>query len=90
MLVERVKLEVVVLPEEAGTSPSSGTYDKGEAVDLKFESAYGWRFVQWQGPEIAEVKQPGNNHHPKRADTTGSCAFVKKPRNLYLMVDDEG
>ena len=57
-LVELVKLEVVVVPEGSGTSPSPGIYDKGQEVDLEFESAYGWRFVQWEGPNIQDATIP--------------------------------
>ncbi|MDA0348441.1 MAG: VWA domain-containing protein [Verrucomicrobia bacterium] len=57
-LVELVKLQVIVLPGEAGTSDSSGTYDKGQEVDLKFESSFGWRFVQWEGPNIQDPTAP--------------------------------
>jgi Ca-activated chloride channel homolog len=57
-LVELVKLQVIVLPSEAGTSDSSGTYDKSEEVDLKFESSFGWRFVQWEGPNIQDPTAP--------------------------------
>ena len=57
-LVELVKLQVIVLPGEAGTSDSSGTYDKGEEVDLTFESSFGWRFVQWEGSNIQDPTAP--------------------------------
>ena len=57
-LVELVTLQVIVLPREAGTSDSSGTYDKGAEVDLKFESSFGWRFVQWEGPNIQDPTVP--------------------------------
>ncbi len=87
VLVERVKLEVVVLPEEAGTSPSSGTYDKGEAVDLKFESAYGWRFVLWEGPAIADVSHPETTI-TLRADTR-VVAHCEPAKELVFVVDEE-
>ena len=57
-LVELVKLQVVVIPNEAGTSSSAGTYDKGEEVELQFESAFGWRFVQYEGPNIQDQTNP--------------------------------
>lgn len=60
-LIERVRLTVIVQPEIAGTSDSGGIYDKGEEIDLKFESSFSWRFVKWDGegvidPTTAETK----------------------------------
>ena len=87
VLVERVKLEVVVVPEEAGASPSSGIYDKDQAVDLKFESAYGWRFIQWEGPGIADV------NHPETTITLQADARVvarcEPAKELVFVVDEE-
>tara|TARA_Y100000588_G_C14279698_1_gene936290 strand:- start:620 stop:2578 length:1959 start_codon:yes stop_codon:yes gene_type:complete len=57
-LVELVNLQVAVIPEGAGTSTSLGKYDKGEEVPLKFESEYGWRFVQYEGPNIQDPTNP--------------------------------
>ena len=87
VLVERVKLEVVVNPLEAGTSPSAGTYDKGQPVDLKFESAYGWRFVQWEGPGIADVTHPETTI-TLRADTR-VAARCEPAKELVFVVDEE-
>lgn len=87
VLVERVKLEVVVIPEEAGNSPSSGVYDKGEAVDLKCESAYGWRFVQWEGPGIADANHPETTI-TLRADTR-VVARCEPAKELVFVVDEE-
>ncbi len=88
VLVERVKLEVVVFPQEAGSSPSPGSYDKGQQVDLKFESAYGWRFVQWQGPEIAEANNPETTI-TLSSDTT-VVVICEEAKELVFDVDDEG
>lgn len=87
VLVERVKLEVVVIPEEAGSSPSAGTYDKGQPVDLKCESAYGWRFVQWEGPGIADVTHPETTI-TLRADTR-VVARCEPAKELVFVVDEE-
>lgn len=59
-LVELVHLEVNVIPQGAGTSASPGKYDKGEEVTLQFESEYGWRFVQYEGPNIQDPTNPGS------------------------------
>lgn len=87
VLVERVRLEVVIVPEEAGNSPSSGVYDKGEAVDLKCESAYGWRFVQWEGPGIADANHPETTI-TLRADTR-VVARCEPAKELVFVVDEE-
>ena len=87
VLVERVKLEVVVVPEEAGTSPSTGFYDKDQAVDLKFESAYGWRFIQWEGPAIADVNHPETTI-TLRADVR-VVAHCEPAKELIFVVDED-
>ncbi len=60
-LIERVHLTVIIHPEGAGTSDSGGIYDRGEEIDLKMESNFSWRFVEWNGesildPTLAETK----------------------------------
>lgn len=86
-LVERVKLEVVVLPDGAGTSESPGTYDKGAEIDLKFESAFGWRFVQWEGPNIQDPTAPETKI---TLDTDATAiAICEEAKELVFDTDEE-
>jgi hypothetical protein len=85
-LVELVNLEVVVVPAEAGTSSSPGRYDKGQEVDLKFESAFGWRFVQWQGPNIQDPTVAETKI--KLEQDTKVVVVCEEAKELVFDVDD--
>lgn len=86
-LVELVQLQVVVVPEGAGTSTSPGTYDKGEEVELQFESSYGWRFVQWEGSNIQDPANP-QSKVKLDADTT-VVAICEEARELVFDVEKQ-
>jgi Ca-activated chloride channel homolog len=86
-LIELVKLQVVVLPDGAGTSESPGTYDKGSEVDLTFESAFGWRFVQWEGPNIQDPTSP-ETKITLNADTT-AIVICEEAKELVFETDEK-
>ena len=85
-LIELVDLTVVVIPPEAGTSESPGTYDKGQEVDLKFESAFGWRFVKYEGPNIQDPTNP-ETKIAMNADTT-VVVVCEEAKELVFDVDE--
>lgn len=86
-LIELVDLTVVVIPPEAGTSESPGTYDKGQEVDLKFESAFGWRFVKFEGPDIQDPTNPATKII-MNADTT-VVVICEEAKELVFDIDEE-
>jgi Ca-activated chloride channel family protein len=86
-LIELVDLRVVVIPPEAGTSESPGKYDKGQEVDLKFESAFGWRFVQYEGPDIQDRSSP-ETKITMNADTT-VVVVCEEARELVFDIDEK-
>ncbi|MCB1121581.1 MAG: tetratricopeptide repeat protein [Verrucomicrobiae bacterium] len=85
-LIELVNLKVVVVPEEAGSSSSPGRYDKGQEVDLKFESNFGWRFVQWQGPNIQDATVPETKI--KLDGDTTVVVVCEEAKELVFDIDD--
>jgi hypothetical protein len=86
-LVQLVQLRVVIIPLEAGTSSSSGMYDKGEEVELQFESAFGWRFVQWEGPGIQDHTNPTSTI---KLDADATVVVVcEEARELVFDVDEK-
>jgi Ca-activated chloride channel family protein len=86
-LVELVYLSVVVIPEGAGTSTSPGKYDRGEEVELQFESAFGWRFVEWEGPNIQD---PTNPQTKIKLDNDATVVVVcEEAKELVFDVDEE-
>ena len=86
-LIELVELKVVVIPPEAGTSESPGKYDKGQEVDLKFESAFGWRFVNYEGPDIQDPSNP-ETKITMNNDTT-VVVVCEEARELVFDVDEK-
>ena len=86
-LIELVDLRVVVIPPEAGTSESPGKYDKGQEVDLKFESAFWWRFVQYEGPDIQDRSSP-ETKITMNADTT-VVVVCEEARELVFDIDEK-
>ena len=86
-LIELVELKVVVIPPEAGTSESPGKYDKGQEVDLKFESAFGWRFVKYEGPDIQDPTNP-ETKIAMNADTT-VVVVCEEAKELVFDIDEK-
>ena len=86
-LIELVELRVVVIPPEAGTSDSPGKYDKGSEVDLKFESAFGWRFVQFEGPDIQDSTVP-TTKITMNANTT-VVVVCEEAKELVFDIDEQ-
>ena len=86
-LVELVDLRVVVIPPEGGTSESPGKYDKGQEVDLKFESAFGWRFVQYEGPDIQDPTNPETKI--TLTDHTTVVVVCEEAKELVFDIDEK-
>ncbi|MCZ6674157.1 MAG: hypothetical protein O7C75_14600, partial [Verrucomicrobia bacterium] len=63
------------------------TYDKGQEVDLQFESEYGWRFVQWEGHNIQDSTVP-ETKIKLDADTT-VVVVCEEAKELVFDVDED-
>lgn len=82
------QLKVDLTPSNAGSvSPSSGTFDSGENVELTAISEEGFRFVEWLGDQSGSTNplsfEMDENH-------TVTARFERKEYPLSIAVDGEG
>jgi len=51
-------LNVICMPEDAGTTESGGKVPHGENADIEVTSNFGWRFDHWEGEGITDPQSP--------------------------------
>jgi Ca-activated chloride channel family protein len=53
-----VPLTLTAVPAEGGNVEKSGSYPEGEPVTIKAVSAWGYRFVRWEGAAFEDAEKP--------------------------------